>query len=142
MADEEKKYRVIRKSSELSIRLSADSLPQILAEAGAALFDLLVDMSAVESRESVTLEVEGLDNDDLIANWMRELLYEYQASGFMLKEFDIQQAGEFMVRAEARGEKYDPDRHEEREAIGAVDERLTHLGKMGAQWTAQVGFEL
>ena len=142
MADEEKKYRVIRKSSELSIRLSADSLPQILAEAGAALFDLLVDMSAVEARESVTLEVEGLDNDDLIANWMRELLYEYQASGFMLKEFDIQQAGEFMVRAEARGEKYDPDRHEEREAIGAVDERLTHLGKMGAQWTAQVGFEL
>ena len=104
----------------MSIRLSADSLPQILAEAGAALFDLLVDMSAVEIRESVTLEVEGLDNDDLIANWMRELLYEYQASGFMLKEFDIQQAGEFVVRAEARGEKYDPDRHEEREAIGAV----------------------
>ena len=142
MADEDRKYRVIRKSSELSIRLSADSLPQILAEAGAALFDLLVDMSVVEARESVTLEVEGLDNDDLIANWMRELLYEYQASGFMLKEFDIQQAGEFVVRAEARGEKYDPDRHEEREAIGAVDERLTHMGKMGAQWTAQVGFEL
>ena len=60
----------------------------------------------------------------------------------MLKEFEIQEAGEFFVRAEARGEKYDPDRHEERETIAAVDERLSHLGKMGSQWTAQVGFEL
>ena len=142
MADEDKKYRVIRKSSELSIRLAGDSLQRILADAGAALFDLLVDMTAVEARESVTLEVEGLDNDDLMVNWMRELLYEYQVSGYMLKEFDIHESGEFFVRAEARGEKFDPDRHEEREAIGAVDERLSHLGKMGSQWTAQVGFEL
>ena len=142
MADEDKKYRVIRKSSELSIRLAGDSLQRILADAGAALFDLLVDMTAVEARESVTLEVEGLDNDDLMINWMRELLYEYQVSGYMLKEFDIHESGEFFVRAEARGEKFDPDRHEEREAIGAVDERLSHLGKMGSQWTAQVSFEL
>ena len=142
MADEGKKYRVIRRSSELSLRLSGDSLAQVLADAGFALFDLLVDLTAVEARESVTLEVEGLDNDDLMINWMRELLYEYQASGFVLKEFEIREAGEFFVRAEARGEKYDPDRHEEREAIGAVDERLSHLGKMGSQWTAQVGFEL
>ncbi len=142
MADEDKKYRVIRKSSELSIRLAGDSLQRILADAGAALFDLLVDMTAVEARESVTLEVEGLDSDDLMVNWMRELLYEYQVSGYMLKEFDIHESGEFFVRAEARGEKFDPDRHEEREAIGAVDERLSHLGKMGSQWTAQVSFEL
>ena len=142
MADEGKKYRVIRRSSELSLRLSGDSRAQVLADAGFALFDLLVDLTAVEARESVTLEVEGLDNDDLMINWMRELLYEYQASGFVLKEFEIREAGEFFVRAEARGEKYDPDRHEEREAIGAVDERLSHLGKMGSQWTAQVGFEL
>jgi len=45
MADEDKKYRVIRKSSELSIRRAGDSLQRILADAGAALFDLLVDMT-------------------------------------------------------------------------------------------------
>ncbi len=142
MADEDKTYRLIRRSSELSIRLSGDSMPGIIADAGFALFDLLVDLSSVEARESVVLEVEGVDNDDLIVNWMRELLYEYQASGYVLKEFEIRAAGEFFVRAEARGEKFDPDRHEERETIGAVAERLSHLGRMGSQWTAQVGFEL
>ena len=142
MADEEKRYRVLRRSSELSVRLAGDSLPRVLADAGFALFDLLVDLDAVEARESVTVEAEGVDHDDLMVNWIRELLYEYQASGYVLKEFAIHEAGDFFVRAEARGEKFDPDRHEEREAIGAVDERSSHLGKMGDQWTAQVGFEL
>ena len=142
MADEDKKYKVIRRSTELSIRLSGDSRTQILADAGFALLDLLVDLSSVEIRESITLEVEGVDNDDLLVNWMRELLYEYETSGYMLKEFDIQETGEFAVRVEARGEKFDPDRHEEREAIGAVAERVSHLGKMGSLWTAQVSFEL
>ena len=142
MADEDKKYKVIRRSTELSIRLSGDSRTQILADAGFALLDLLVDLSSVEIRESITLEVEGVDDDDLLVNWMRELLYEYETSGYMLKEFDIQETGEFAVRVEARGEKFDPDRHEEREAIGAVAERVSHLGKMGSLWTAQVSFEL
>ena len=142
MAEEDKKYKIIRRSSELNIRLSGDSRTQILADAGFALFDLLVDLSSVETRESITLEVEGVDNDDLMVNWMRELLYEYETSGYALKEFDIQEAGEFAVRVEARGEKFDPDRHEEREAIGAVAERVSHLGQMGSLWTAQVGFEL
>ncbi len=142
MADEEKKYRVLRRSSELTVRLTGDSVPRVLADAGFALFDLLVDLDAVEALESVTVEAEGVDHDDLMVNWIRELLYVYQASGYVLKEFAIHEAGEFFVRAEARGEKFDPDRHEEREAIGSVDERLSHLGKMGEQWTAQVGFEL
>ncbi len=142
MADEDKKYKVIRRSFELSVKLSSDSLPQLLTDAGFALFDLVVDLSSVETQESVTLEVEGLDNNDLMVNWMRELLYEYQTSGYVFKEFYIREVGAFSVRAEARGEKFDPDRHEEREAIGAVDERLSHVGKMGSQWTAQVGFEL
>ena len=43
MAEEDKKYKIIRRSYELSIRLSGDSRTQILADAGFALFDLLVD---------------------------------------------------------------------------------------------------
>jgi len=141
MGDDAKKYRVLRRSSELNIKLTGDSQAHILSDAGFALFDLLVDLTTVETNESVLLEVEGTDNDELMANWMRELLYAYQANGYLLKEFDVQETGEHFVRAEAKGEKYDPDRHEEREAIGAVAARQCRLGKIGEQWTAQVGFE-
>lgn len=142
MGEDDKKYRVLRRASELNIKLSGASLPEILSDSGFALFDLLVDLETVEPNESVPIEVEGSDADDLMVNWMRELLYAYQANGYVLKEFTVQQTGEYFVRAEAKGEKYNPDRHEEREAIGAVESRLCHLGQIGNQWTAQAGFAL
>ena len=142
MGEDDKKYRVLRRASELNIKLSGASLPQILSDSGFALFDLLVNLETVEANESVPIEVEGTDADDLMVNWMRELLYAYQANGYVLKEFTVQQTGEYFVRAEAKGEKYNPDRHEEREVIGAVESRLCRLGQIGNQWTAQAGFAL
>jgi len=141
MGDDEKKYRIFRRPSEMHIKLTGDSQAQILSDVGLALFDLLVDLTTVETAESVFLEVEGTDSDELMANWLRELLYAYQTSGYVLKEFNIQETGEYFVRAEAKGEKCDPDRHEEREEVGVVASRLCRLGKTGNQWTAQAGFE-
>ena len=142
MGEDDKKYSVLRRASELNIKVVGQSLPEILSDSGFALFDLLVDLNSVEPSESLSIEVEGTDSDDLMVNWMRELLYAYQANGYVLKEFAVQQAGEYFVRAEAKGEKFDPDRHEEREPIGAVESRLCRLGQVGDQWTAQAGFAL
>ena len=40
-------------------------------------------------KERLPLEVEGADRDELIVNWLRELLYLYQGGGYLLKEFKI-----------------------------------------------------
>jgi len=88
------------------------------------------------------LEVEGMDRDDLLVNWMRELLYLYQGSGYMLKEFRIQDVKDTVVKAEVCGEKIDPDRHEIRKEISAVAYNQGRMQKTGNQWTAQLIFEI
>jgi SHS2 domain-containing protein len=88
------------------------------------------------------LEVEGADLDDLMVNWMRELLYLYQGSGYLLKEFHIREAKDTSVKAEVFGEKIDPDRHEIKKEILAVAYHQGRMQKTGDQWTAQVIFEI
>lgn len=139
---EDKNYRIQRQASRLTIRVSGGSQQEILANSAFALFDVMVDLETVRTEETVPLEAEGVDSDDLMLNWMREVLYSYQGSGYLLKQFDIREVGDFFIRAEARGEKYDPDRHEIREEMNAVGDRNCRLGKTGDQWTAQAGFEL
>ncbi len=51
------------------------------------------------------MEVEGTDRDDLMVNWMRELLYLYQGSGYLLKEFQIREVKDTVVKAEVCGRK-------------------------------------
>ena len=137
-----KKYRLTRNQSELAVRVVGDSQADLFANSATALFDVMADIDKIEIKERIPLEVEGTDRDDLMVNWMRELLYLYQGSGYLLKEFKIHEVKDSIVKAEVCGEKIDPDRHEIKQEIGAVAFHKSRMQKTGSQWIAQVIFEI
>ncbi|MGH7768359.1 MAG: archease [Candidatus Binatia bacterium] len=139
---EEKKYRTIKRSSDLAVKIFGKSRAELFANSGFALFDLLTHIDRVETGEQLTLEVEGTDPDDLMVNWLRELLYLYQRSGYLLKEFVVKEVKDNYIRGEVSGEKFDPDRHEIQREISAVVSHQSRMEKTGDQWTAQVVLEL
>lgn len=141
MADQ-KRYRITARQSELAVRIAGNSQADLFANSAFALFDVMTDVEKVELKEQLPLEVEGIDRDDLMVNWMRELLYLYQGSGYLLKEFQIREVKDTLVKAEVGGEKIDPDRHEIKMEITAVAYHQSRMQKTGDQWTAQLIFEV
>lgn len=140
--DNQKKYRVTTRQSELAVKILGNSQADLFANSAFALFDVMTDIERIEVRDRLPLEVEGVDRDDLMVNWMRELLYLYQGSGYVLKEFYIREAKDTVVKAEVCGEKIDPDRHEIKKEIAAVAYHQSRMQKTGDQWTAQLIFEI
>lgn len=137
-----KKYRVTPRQSDLAVKVLGNSQADLFANSAFALFDVMTDVEKVAIKDRMPLEVEGADRDDLMVNWMRELLYLYQGSGYLLKEFYIREAKDTSVKAEVFGEKIDPDRHEIKKEILAVAYHQSRMQKTGDQWTAQVIFEI
>jgi len=140
--DKEKKYRTINRPSELLVKVSGKTQAELFANSAFALFDLMTDVEKIELKENLPLEVEGVDRDDLMVNWMRELLYLFQGSGYLLREFQVHEVKEDYVRGEVGGEKYDPDRHEIQRDIRSIAFQQSRIEKTGDQWIAQVIFEL
>src|SRR5713226_5371912 len=103
-----KNYRLTTRQSELAVKVVGNSQAELFAHSAFALFDVMTDVEKIEIKEQLPLEVEGMDRDDLLVNWMRELLYLYQGSGYMLKEFIIREVKDTFVKAEVCGEKIDP----------------------------------
>lgn len=136
----EKTYRVTTRQSELAVKVFGNSQAGLFVNSALALFDIMIDIEKVEIRERLPLELEGVDRDDLLVNWLRELLYLYQTGGYLLKEFHIKLLKDTMVRAEVCGEKIDPDRHEIRKEMTAVAYHKGRMQQTGNQWTAQVIF--
>lgn len=139
---EAKRYRVMTRQSELAIKVFGKSQTDLFANSAFALFDTMTDVDSVQVKDRLSLEVEGVDRDDLMVNWMRELLYLFQGSGYLLKEFNVHEAKDNLVRAEVCGEKLDPDRHEIKKDIRSVVFHQSRMDKTGDQWTAQVIFEI
>lgn len=141
--EKQKKYRVTKRQSELAVRVIGESQADLFANSAVALFDVMVaDVEKIESKERLPLEVEGTDRDDLMVNWVRELLYLYQGSGYLLNEFSIREVNDTVVKAEVAGEKIDPDRHEIKQEIAAVAFHKSRMEKTGNQWTAHLIFEV
>jgi SHS2 domain-containing protein len=138
----EKKYTVLKRTSDLSIRVQGKSQAELLTNSASALFDLMTDLEKVQVRENLPLEVEGVDRDDLIVNWIRELLYLFQGSGYLLREFKIHEARDDYVRAEVSGEKYHPDLHEILRDIRSLIYQQCRMEKTGDQWLARLSFEV
>jgi len=140
--ENQKKYRVTTRQSELAVKVTGGSQADLFANSAFALFDVISDVEKIEIKERLPLEVEGADRDDLLVNWMRELLYLYQGSGYLLKEFVIREVKDTSVKAEVCGEKVDPDRHEIKQEIAAVAYHQSRMTKTGNQWTAKLIFEV
>ena len=130
------------RQSELAVRIVGNSQADLFANSAFALFDVMTDLEKIEVKERLPLEVEGADRDDLMVNWMRELLYLYQGSGYLLKEFQIHEVKDTLVKADVCGEKIDPDRHDMKKEITAVAYHQSRMEKTGNQWTAQLIFEV
>ena len=137
-----KSYRVMTRQAELAVKVFGNSQANLFINSAFALFDLMIDIDKVEVKERVPLDLEGADGDELLVNWLRELLYLYQGGGYLLREFHIKEVKDTMIRAEVCGEKIDPDRHEIRKEISAVAYHKSRMQQTGDQWTAQVIFEI
>lgn len=140
--DTQNKYRITKHQNELAVRITGNSQADLFVNSGSALFDVMAAVDKVEAKERLPLVVEGADRDELMVNWLRELLYLYQSGGYLLREFKITEIKDTAVKAEVGGEKIDPDRHEIKQEIATVAEHKSRMQKTGNQWVAQVIFEL
>jgi len=140
--ENQKNYRLNKHQSEIAVRVIGNSQADLFINSAFALFDVMADIQAIESKERLPLEVEGSDRDDLMVNWVRELLYLYHSSGYLLREFQVREVKDTIVRAEVCGEKIDPDRHEIKQEIASIAFHKSRMEKTGNQWTAHLIFEI
>ncbi|MBI4529759.1 MAG: archease [Deltaproteobacteria bacterium] len=138
----EKRYRTLSRTSDLALKIAGKTQAELLENSAYALFDVLTDIERVQAQEKLSLEVDGVDRHDLIANWVRELLYLFQGGGYLIKECRLREVRESYARGEVSGEKFDPDRHEIRREIRSVIYDQTRMEKTGDLWTAQVVLEI
>ena len=67
-------YKLFDHTADLGVEVAGSSLEGIYSNAAEALFGILSDLSAVETKETLLRKIEGLDHEDLLINFLRELL--------------------------------------------------------------------
>ncbi|MHC4178437.1 MAG: archease [Planctomycetota bacterium] len=131
-------YEIFEHTADLGLRIRADDLKGLFEEAARALFSVIVvDFDDVRPVDELTLHVEGARRDELLRDWLAELLYVFHTRHLLLVQFDVRldQTG---LTAIARGEPVDPDRHELDAELKAVTYHGLKVEQRPDGWLAEV----
>jgi SHS2 domain-containing protein len=131
-------YEIFEHTADLGLRVRAADLGTLFAEAGAALFSVVVeDLGSVEPATEEQFALDADRPDDLLHDWLSELLFVFHTRRMLLAEFDV--AVDLpRLAATARGEPVAPDRHRLGEEIKAITYHRLRVEREGDGWLAEV----
>ena len=135
-------YEHFDHTADVGLRMRAGSLDELFADAGRALFSVIVaNFDAVEPVQELALRVEGSRRDDLLFDWLAELLYTFETRRVLLSDFHVSVSNNGL-EATARGEPFDPDRHELDMEVKAITYHGLKVEQDGDGWLAEVIVDL
>jgi SHS2 domain-containing protein len=131
-------FRILEHTSDVGFEAFGSSREEAFSNAALALTSLIVDLETIALREPMVLTVTGADPESLLVNWLEEVLYHWDAEGWLLRYFTIEFCAEGELKACARGEKFDPERHAVKLLVKAVTYHQLVFEGGTHGWRAQV----
>jgi SHS2 domain-containing protein len=135
-------YRIFDHTADLGMEVTGATLEELYAGAALALFDLLTASDTIRETEERTLDVVGEGPEDLLVNFLRELLYLWNGEGFLVKRCTIREVSPRRLTALLLGEPQDPERHRIQMEIKAVTYHQASVRRTEAGWVARVVFDV
>jgi protein archease len=135
-------YETFEHTADIGLRARAADLNTLFAEAAKAFFSVIVENSdEVRAVNELSVSVEADQLDDLMYDWLAELLYLFDTEHVLLCEFDVT-VGDARVSATVRGEPVDMDRHRLDMEVKAITYHELKVERDGDGWLTEVIVDL
>lgn len=130
-------YETFEHTADLGLRVKAADLPTLFAEAARGLMSVIVaNLDEVKPVREMTLEVAGDALDELLFDWLSEVLYAFESEHLLLSEFAVELTG-VGLKATARGEPLDVGRHQLEHEVKAITYHGLKVEQTAEGWLAE-----
>ncbi len=107
-------FEILEHTADVGVSACGESLEEALSWLAAGMFSLIVDPATTTFQGSHTLSVTSRDLESLAVDWLNELLFQYETTGFLPKDYQIslrQEQNRISMNALCQGDQLDPARH-------------------------------
>src|ERR1051326_3065666 len=138
-------YAFIDHTADVAADLWGPTLPQLFHSAAQALTDTLTSLDRVHPAltQSVTLEAAGLD--DLLVDWLNELLYRFEVQNMLFVEANVtvdERDTRWFLDGTIAGEPFDSARHRSRVLVKGATYHGLHVARDADGWRARIVFDI
>ena len=136
------KLEVIEHTADIGIRVEAETFEELFGLAATGMFSVIVDISTVEPKVSMSLNLKAENVEELLHEWLRELLFRSSVDRTVFCDFAFEKITDTALDARVSGEPIDFEKHILHTEVKAVTRHAFKVGKVGSLWTAEVFFDI
>ena len=106
-------YRYLEHATDAFIEVTANTLEEAFENAGISVVDTIVDIKSVEEKSEKKIEVSAKDLNNLLYNWLEEIIIITITEGYVTKRFfvKLEKNNGYKLLAILKGEEIDVEKH-------------------------------
>jgi SHS2 domain-containing protein len=136
-----KHYKLLGHTADMGITVWGDNLKGLFQHAAIAMYDLVADINTIRPVISFPVDIKAFDADELLRNWLSELLYYFHAKNILLSGFSIEVLSDTGIISMVSGEKTDSSRHVLKREIKAVTFHNLHIMQTESGFQTDIIFD-
>ena len=135
-------YKLLEHTADLGVTAWGGSIKDLFINSACAMYDIISDIQFVDPLIPFHVKADGLDKDELLKNWLSELLYYFHVKNMLLGKFDIEHISDNNIISLVSGETIDKKRHSLKHEIKAVTYHNLKITKKGNRFQTDIIFDV
>jgi SHS2 domain-containing protein len=122
------RYENLEHTADVMILAYGSTMEECFANAAYGMMDQIIDANSVDAKVTERFSIEGGNLEDLLYNFLSEVLFIFDAKRLALSVFDvtIEDGGLDCI---ARGERFDREKHSPKQEIKAVTYHMMQVNE-------------
>lgn len=101
----QQKYEILEDlTSDIAFKAYGKTKQELLENSGEALLSIMADIDTIKPKKTVLVKVEGEDYNDLLFNWLQELIAVIEIEGIYFSSFSVKEFSKTSCIVECKGE--------------------------------------
>jgi len=134
-------FELLDHQADIGVRAVGATLAGVFVQTARGLFSVMIALDAVRPIETLDVDLRSAALDQLLIDWLGELLAQKDLSGCMFSRFEAsvrQEADGWRLTGRAMGEPLDVGRHDPRVEVKGISHLGLSVQRERGQWVARV----
>ena len=137
-----KSFEIVDHTADICIKAYGKSLKELFENAAFGMFSILADLEGIKTSMQLEINVEAPDTEELLIEWLDELLYNFYTKNVIFCEFSIGRLTEKNLAARVKGRFIGENKNRLKTEIKAATRHDLHITKHGDIYEVRIVFDV
>lgn len=137
-----KPFEIVDHTADISIRAYGKSLKELFENAALGMFNILADLEGITVSTELEIKVEAPDREELLIEWLDELLYDFYTKHIIFFGFNITELADNKLTAKVKGRFVGENINRLKTEIKAATRHDLHIVKRNDTYEVQIVFDV